>query len=142
MKTIQEKQDEFIETYNRLDDPLMQYEFLLNLAGETPLPDPEEKDNTSRIHNCQTDSWFIMKAADGRFLLKADSDSLLIRGVLGIYVYLLDGHSLKEVSDTSLSFMEKTNIKDHLSLVRFSVLSDLSGKVLKFCRKNLYLLNC
>lgn len=135
MKTIDEKQNEFIETYNGLNDPLMQYEFLLQLAGETPYPDPEEKDSHSRIHNCQTESWFIMHAENERFWLKIDSDSLLIRGVLGIYVYLLNGRTLEEIRNTSLSFMEKTGIKNQLSRSRFSVLAELADEVLCFCQK-------
>ena len=61
MKSIAEKQTELIELYNSLDDPIMQYEFLLQLAGEVPVPDQKLKNDDTRIRNCQTDSWFIME---------------------------------------------------------------------------------
>ena len=93
MKSIAEKQTELIELYNSLDDPIMQYEFLLQLAGEVPVPDQKLKNDDTRIRNCQTDSWFIMEQKDGCLYMGVDSDALLIRGVLSIYVYLLDGRT-------------------------------------------------
>lgn len=136
MKDLQTQQAEFIKAYNSLNDPLMQYEFLLQLAGETPLPDQVDKNETFRIHNCQTSSWFIMRAQNHSLSLCIDSDSLLIRGVLGIYVYLLDGRSLSEIVETPLNFMEQTGIREHLSVDRFSVLSGLSETVQGFCREH------
>ena len=55
MKTIAEKQRELIEVYNSLDDQMMQYEFLLQLAGNAPVPDETEKNEHTKIRNCQTD---------------------------------------------------------------------------------------
>lgn len=134
MKSIQEKQFELIEAYNGLNDQLMQYEFLLQLAGETPLPEEKWKNESTRIRNCQTDSWIIMRVEQNRFFMSVDSDSLLIRGILSIYVYLLDGRLLSEVMDTPLSFMENTDIKKQLSLARLSVLSKIPDMIIDFCQ--------
>ena len=133
MKTIAEKQTELVELYNSLDDPIMQYEFLLQLAGEVPVPDQKLKNDDTRIRNCQTDSWFIMEQKAGCLYLNVDSDALLIRGVLSIYVYLLDGRTLKEIGSTPIDFMEKSTIREQLSVSRFSVLSELPDKIQAFC---------
>ena len=118
MSTIAEKQTELIELYNGLDDPIMQYEFLLQLAGEVPVPEADGKSEGTKIHNCQTDSWFIMKQAK----------------VLSIFVYLLDGRTPEEILDTPLDFMEKTTIREQLSISRFSVLSKLPDTIYQFCK--------
>ena len=141
MKTIAEKQRELIEVYNSLDDQMMQYEFLLRLAGNAPVPDETEKNEHTKIRNCQTDSWFIMKKENGHFFLKVDSDALLIRGVLSIYVYLLDGRPMEENVQTSLDFMERTTIKNQLSVDRFSVLSELPQWVIRFCKESILCMN-
>lgn len=133
METIEEKQRELIEVYNGLDDLLMQYEFLLQLAGETPAP--EERDDSSRIKNCQTDSWLMMHEENGRFFLQVDSDSLLIRGVLSVYVYLLDGRPLEEIIHTPLRFMEETTINQQMTGSRFSVLARIPEIIYQFCQK-------
>ena len=133
MKTIAEKQTELVELYNSLDDPIMQYEFLLQLAGEVPVPDQKLKNDDTRIRNCQTDSWFIMEQKDGCLYLGVDSEALLIRGVLSIYVYLLDGRTLEEIGSTPIDFMEKSTIREQLSVSRFSVLSELPDKIHAFC---------
>ena len=133
METIEEKQQEFIELYNSLGDPLMQYEFLLQLAGETPVSGNRE--DRAKIKNCQTDSWFQMSIKNNCFYLDVDSDSLLIRGVLCVYVYLLNGRSLQEIIRTPLRFMEETEINQQLTRGRFSVLSNLSETIYQFCRE-------
>ncbi len=134
MSTIAEKQTELIKLYNELNDPIMQYEFLLQLAGEVPVPEAEQKTEDTKIHNCQTASWFIMKKTDNRFFLSVDSDALLLRGVLSIFVYLLDGRTLEEIERTTIDFMEKTTIREQLSISQFLILSKLSDRVYQFCR--------
>ncbi len=136
MNTIAEKQAELIEIYNGLADPIMQYEFLLQLAGETPIPSESEKNDAAKIKNCQTDSWFIMRRQHDKFYLQVDSDALLIRGVLSIYAYLLDGRTTEEIINTPINFMEKTTIREQLSVSRFSILSELSDTIYKFCKEN------
>lgn len=134
--SIREKQDKFIELYNGLQDQMMQYELLLELAGETPMPEAGTKNDATRIRNCQTDSWFIMHIQHDRLYLEVDSDSLLIRGILSIYVYLLNGRTLEEVLCAPLYFMEKTDIRKQLSVSRMSVLSDIPNMIFGFCRRN------
>lgn len=135
MNAIEEKQREFIELYNSLADPLMQYELLLQMAGETP--PPEKRDDKARIRNCQTDSWFMMRAENGRLFLQVDSDSLLIRGVLSVYVYLLDGRELEEILRTGLCFMEQTTIRRQMTDSRFSVLAQIPEMIYGFCRAHI-----
>ena len=67
--------------------------------------------------------------------------ALLIRGVLSIYVYLLDGRPMEEIAQTSLDFMEKTTIKNQLSVDRFSVLSELPRWVIRFCKESILCMN-
>lgn len=95
----------------------------------------DETSMEPEIRNCQTDSWLIMRKENGRLYLRADSDALLIRGVLSIYVYLLDGRLLEEVLTASIDFMEKTTIINQLSVDRFSVLAKLPVWIQRFCEK-------
>lgn len=74
-----------------------------------------------------------MEQKDGCLYLNVDSDALLIRGVLSIYVYLLDGRTLEEIGSTPIDFMEKSTIREQLSVSRFSVLSELPDKIHAFC---------
>ncbi len=134
MKSIRDTQKEFIETYRSLGDTMMQYEFLLQIAGETPALAPEEKNEETRIRSCQTDSWLTMRIENGLFYMGVDSDSLLIRGILSVYVYLLNGRSPLEILRTPLNFIEAADIRAQLSLSRFAVLSALPETIGCFCR--------
>ncbi len=139
MKSIRDTQKEFIETYRSLGDTMMQYEFLLQIAGETPAMAPEDKNEETQIRNCQTDSWLSMRIENSRFYMSVDSDSLLIRGILSVYVYLLNGRSPHEIIQTPLNFIEAADIRAQLSLNRFTVLSALPETISRFCMENMEL---
>ncbi|MCU6761185.1 Cysteine desulfuration protein sufE [uncultured Roseburia sp.] len=135
--TINEMQNEFIRVFNDLDDWLMQYEFLLELAGETAVISDRDRMERNRIKGCQSEAWILLGKDGGRLQITVDSESLLIRGILSIFVVLLKGRMLQEVADTEFFFLEKTSLKEQLAADRFSVMSNVGRLIQNYSRNNL-----
>lgn len=131
--TIGEAQRDFIETFNSLDDWFMQYELLLEIAGTTPLPDEKDKNESSKIHSCQADAWMVLKTDGTRLLMAADSSSLIIRGILGVFVLLLHGRTLLEAADAQICFLEQTAISRQLSTEQRSGMNEVIKRIQNYC---------
>lgn len=117
--TIQEKQEQFITDFNELDDWFMQYSYLIELTTEMEELNESEKIEETRVAGCQSNVWVIIEYHDKKLRIKADSDALIIKGILSVIVHLFNNQTPDSILNTDIDFIEKTALKEQLSTDRF-----------------------
>ena len=118
MLTINEIQDEIIEEFSGLDDWMDRYQLLIDMAGETePLPD-SDKVEQNLIDGCQSRVWLVCDEKEGRLYFRAESDALIVKGIVTLLIRVLSGHTPDEILDADLYFIEKIGLREHLSPTR------------------------
>jgi len=90
MKTVAELEAQIIEDFNLLENWEEKYDYLIELGQELPPMDPT-KDEENRVKGCQSSVWFDITCKDGRLYFDADSDSLIVKGLVAILHQLLNG---------------------------------------------------
>ena len=118
METINELQDEVIEEFGDFDDWMDKYQLLIDLGGEQePLPE-EYKTDANLIDGCQSRVWLQADYADGLLTFRAESDALIVKGIVALLVRVLSGHTPQEILDADLYFIDRIGLKEHLSPTR------------------------
>lgn len=118
MQTISEIQDEIIEEFSGLDDWMDRYQLLIDMGGETePLPD-SDKVEQNLIDGCQSRVWLVCDEKEGRLYFRAESDALIVKGIVTLLIRVLSGHTPDEILDADLYFIEKIGLREHLSPTR------------------------
>lgn len=118
MQTINEIQDEIIEEFSDLDDWMDRYQLLIDMGGETePLPD-SDKVEQNLIDGCQSRVWLVCDEKEGRLYFRAESDALIVKGIVTLLIRVLSGHTPDEILDADLYFIEKIGLREHLSPTR------------------------
>ena len=118
MKTINELQDEIIEEFSDFDDWMDKYQLLIDLGeGQEPL-DPKYKTNQNLIDGCQSRVWLQADLEDGIIKFQAESDALIVKGIVTLLINVMSGHTPDEILDSDLYFIEKIGLKEHLSPTR------------------------
>lgn len=118
MLTINEIQDEIIEEFAGLDDWMDRYQLLIDMGGETePLPD-SDKVEQNLIDGCQSRVWLVCDEKEGRLYFRAESDALIVKGIVTLLIRVLSGHTPDEILDADLYFIEKIGLREHLSPTR------------------------
>ena len=135
--TIEQAEQEFIQAFNSLEDWLMQYEYLLELAGAAPAPAEEEKNEDTRLKGCQSNAWVVLGDDGARLHIAVDSDALIIRGILGVFSLLLQDRTLEEGAAARLTFLEATALHEQLSTDRFSAMTGVAGQIRSYCARRL-----
>ena len=116
--TINEIQDQIIEELSELDDWMDKYQLLIDLGSEQePLPE-EYKTDSNLIEGCQSRVWLQADEVDGRLVFQAESDALIVKGIVSLLVQVLSGHTAEEIVDADLYFIEEIGLKEHLSPTR------------------------
>ena len=118
MMTINELQDEIIEEFSDFDDWMDKYQLLIDLGNELPPLDAKYKTESNLIDGCQSRVWLQADCVDGQIVFQAESDALIVKGIIALLIRVLSGHTPQEILDADLYFIEQIGLKDHLSPTR------------------------
>lgn len=129
--TISEKQDELIEELDLFQDWTERYEYVIGL-GKKLAPMNESLHTAERlIKGCQSQVWLESSAAAGKMNYLADSDSVITKGMIAMFVRILDGQSPDDVLSADLSFIDRTGLKEHLAPTRANALTLMAAEMKK-----------
>jgi len=116
--TINEAQDEVIEEFNDFTDWMDKYQLLIDLGGELNALGEQYKNDDNLIDGCQSRVWIQCDVKDDLLFFTANSDALIVKGIIALLIKVLNGHTAKEILDADLYFIDRIGLKDHLSPTR------------------------
>ena len=116
--TINEIQDEIIEEFSGFDDWMDKYQLLIDLGNEQDPLDDKYKTEQNLIDGCQSRVWLQADLIDGKLFFTAESDALIVKGIVALLIRVLSGHTPQEILDADLYFIEEIGLKEHLSPTR------------------------
>ena len=116
--TINEAQDEVIEEFSDFTDWMDKYQLLIDLGNEQEPLDEKYKTESNLIDGCQSRVWLQADYVDGKIVFTAESDALIVKGIIALLIRVLSGHTPQEILDADLYFIERIGLKDHLSPTR------------------------
>lgn len=116
--TINETQDEIIEEFCEVDDWMDRYQLLIDLGEEQqPLP-ASEKTEQNLIDGCQSRVWLVCDEHDGLLDFRAESDALIVKGIVTLLIRVVTHHTPQEILDADLYFIDRIGLTEHLSPTR------------------------
>lgn len=115
---INDIQDEIIEEFNGFDDWMDKYQLLIDTGNALEPLDEQYKQPQYLIEGCQSRVWLHADYSHGKITLQAESDAVIVKGIVYLLVRTLSGHTPQEILDTNLYFIDQIGLKDHLSPTR------------------------
>ena len=116
--TINELQDEVIEEFSDFTDWMDKYQLLIDLGNELQSLDAKYKTEDNLIDGCQSRVWLQADMKDGLLYFTAESDALIVKGIIALLIRVLSGHTPQEIAAADLYFIDRIGLRDHLSPTR------------------------
>ena len=116
--TINEIQDEIIEEFSGFDDWMDKYQLLIDLGNEQAPLDEKYKTESNLIDGCQSRVWLQCDYTVGLLHFTAESDALIVKGIIALLIRVLTDHTPQEIIDANLYFIDRIGLKEHLSPTR------------------------
>lgn len=117
--TINEKQDEIIAEMSELDDWMDRYAYIIDLGNSLPPIAEEYKTPEYLIEGCQSRVWIHAELTPkGKVVFTADSDAIIVKGIISMLIEVLSGHTPQEILDADLYFIDRIGLSEHLSPTR------------------------
>lgn len=113
--TIQELQKEYVHDLVMLNGWFSQYEFLIELAGAMEVMEDNDKCEFTRLKGCQTNAWLVYEYDDGKLYFQADSDALIVKGILGMLTDILSDRTPEEILNADLFVLQESGIGANLT---------------------------
>ena len=123
--TINESQDEIIEEFELFDDWADKYEYIIDLGKKLKGLPEEQKTEDNIIKGCQSRVWLNARKDDESLLFDADSEAILVKGLVNMLIRVLSGHTPQEIAKADLYFMEKIGMSQHLAQTRSNGLASM-----------------
>ncbi len=123
MSGIKEKQERLLEELGLFQDWTERYEYVIGLGKKLPpLPD-SARDAEHLIKGCQSQVWLDAEKKDGRVHFHADSDSLITKGMIALFIEVLSGETPDAILTADMGFIDQTGLKEHLAPTRANALN-------------------
>jgi cysteine desulfuration protein SufE len=123
--TINESQDEIIEEFELFDDWADKYEYIIDLGKKLKGFPEEQKTEDNIIKGCQSRVWLNARKDDESLIFEADSEAIIVKGLVNMLIRVLSGHTPQEIAKADLYFMEKIGMSQHLAQTRSNGLASM-----------------
>lgn len=117
-KSITETEQEIVEEFSLFDSWDDKYEYIIDLGKKLPPLEDKYKTDENRVRGCQSTVWLTASYRDGKIFYKAESDAVIVKGLISMLIRVLSGHTPDEIIDTKLDFIQKIGMTTHLAQTR------------------------
>ncbi len=116
--TIEETQQEIIDEFSEVDDWMDRYAMIIDLGNSLPPIDEKYKTPEHLIEGCQSRVWLNADERDGKVYFTADSDAIIVKGIIAMLIRVLNGNTPAEILSSDLHFIDAIGLAENLSPTR------------------------
>jgi cysteine desulfuration protein SufE len=139
-KTIQEIENEIVEEFSLFDSWDDKYEYIIDLGKKLEVLEDKHKLDENKVRGCQSTVWLVADYIDGKVYFKADSDAIIVKGLISMLIRVLTGHTPDEIIQASLGFIQQIGMTTHLAQTRsnglLAMVKQMKNYALAFKIKN------
>lgn len=131
-KTIEEVEKEIVEEFSLFDSWDDKYEYIIDLGKKLPPLEDQYKTDGNKVRGCQSTVWLVADFRNGKVLFKADSDAVIVKGLISMLIRVLSGHTPEEIIKAKLDFIQQIGMTTHLAQTRSNGLLSMVKQMKNF----------
>ena len=117
-KTIEEREEEITDDFSLFDSWEEKYEYIIDLGKKLAPLEEQYKQEENIIKGCQSTVWLVSDFKDGKVFYKADSDAVIVKGLVSMLIKVLSGHEPDKILNAKLDFIKDIGMMTHLAQTR------------------------
>jgi len=137
---IAEMEKEIIEEFSLFDSWDDKYEYIIDLGKKLPPLEAEYKKDENKVRGCQSTVWLVADEKDGRIYYKAESDAVIVKGLISMLIRVLSGQRASDIINAKLDFIREIGMMSHLAQTRsnglLAMVKQMKNYALAFQLKN------
>ena len=130
--SIPDTENEIVEEFALFDSWDDKYEYIIDLGKKLPALEDQYKLDENRVRGCQSTVWLVTDYREGKVYFKADSDSVIVKGLISMLIRVLSGHTTDDILEAKLDFINKIGMNTHLAQTRSNGLLSMVKQMKNF----------
>jgi cysteine desulfuration protein SufE len=118
VQTIEEIEREIVDEFSLFDSWDDKYEYIIDLGKRLPPLDGQFKKDENRVRGCQSTVWLVAEYKDGRIYYRAESDAIIVKGLISMLIRVLSGQKPDDIVEAKLDFLSEIGMMTHLAQTR------------------------
>ena len=139
-RTIEATENEIVEEFSLFDSWDDKYEYIIDLGKKLPPLDDQYKKDENRVRGCQSTVWLTAEYENGKIFYKADSDAVIVKGLISMLIRVLSGQEADKIINANLDFIKEIGMMSHLAQTRanglLAMVKQMKNYALAFKLKN------
>ena len=139
-KSIEEIEKEIVEEFSLFDSWDDKYEYIIDLGKKLPPLEDVYKTDDNRVRGCQSTVWLVADSRDGKIFYKAESDAVIVKGLISMLIRVLSGQEADDIVKARLDFIKDIGMMTHLAQTRsnglLSMVKQMKNYALAYKLKN------
>lgn len=111
-------EEEIVDEFSLFDSWEDKYEYIIDMGKKLPALDDKYKKEENRIRGCQSTVWMVSEAKDGRIFYKADSDAVIVKGLISMLIRVFSGQKASDIVNADMKFIDDIGMSTHLAQTR------------------------
>lgn len=138
--SIEEIEKEIVEEFSLFDSWDDKYEYIIDLGKKLPPLDDRYKLDENKVRGCQSTVWLVADYEDGKIYYKAESDAVIVKGLISMLIRVLSGQKPDDIINAKLDFIREIGMMSHLAQTRsnglLSMVKQMKNYALAYKLKN------
>ncbi len=135
MGKIEERINEVVEDFKLFDDELEKYEYIVDMGKELKALSEKDKNDKYLIEGCTSNVWLICEKKDNKLIFRANSNTVIVRGLVSILVKIFSNLSAKEINDFDFSLLDKLGLSEIITPTRQNGLTSMINKIKEYAKE-------
>jgi cysteine desulfuration protein SufE len=131
-QTIEDIEKEIAGEFALFDSWDDKYEYIIDLGKKLPPLEEEYKKDENRVRGCQSTVWLVADYKDGKIFYKAESDAVIVKGLISMLIRVLSGQGADEIINAKLNFIQQIGMTTHLAQTRSNGLLEMVKQMKNF----------
>ncbi len=127
--TVSQRLDELMDDFSIFDSWMEKYEYIISLGRRLPALPEEYRQQENLIQGCQSRVWVGFELIDGKMRIHADSDSVITKGLIALFIRLLSDLDPAEIVQADLSRLDASGLREHLASTRANALTAMASTI-------------
>lgn len=131
-KSIQEIEKEIVEEFALFDSWDDKYEYIIDLGKKLAPLEDQHKIDENKVRGCQSTVWLVADYRDGKVFYKAESDAVIVKGLISMLIRVLSGQTPDDIIEAKLNFIQQIGMTTHLAQTRSNGLLSMVKQMKNF----------
>lgn len=116
--SIRKIEEEIVDEFSLFDSWEDKYEYIIDMGKKLPVLEVQHKKDENKIRGCQSTVWMVSEYRDGKVYYKADSDAVIVKGLISMLIRVFSGQKPKDIVEADMKFIDEIGMSTHLAQTR------------------------